>query len=357
MKHILFIICSNGFGHFRRGIRLAHTLLKNEDSIRITFCAVYEPIPKFKDNWELLRKLLLNPHFSYLAIEPNFELKELSQYIGDNHGKWIKQLPTQLLDSVDVVISDNLVPVLNYRYDTILMGSFLWAEIIPQLDSSIDEEKRQQFSEIEIQLLKKYSPPMICLKDMLMPYVRQYTIPVATGWMIEEDLVPIKKKSQRNGILVSGGGTGLLDDLLVTVIKILLEKRSEKIFISSSIAKKFEELPQNVYEFSYEEKAFRNLELMICRPGIGALTDAVTFGLPIVAVGSKSNMEMVFNAEQIPKLGFGINIVGGLANEIVEKTLSFWDNNLLTACREKLFEANRNGLEQAALFIRKRLSQ
>ena len=108
---------------------------------------------------------------------------------------WIKELPKDVVTKVDMVISDNLPGVLELRKDAILMGSFLWSELLMKRANLYP--RILKFVEHEIGLLEKFKPAMICQKEMAMPLVKSLTNTNYTNWMVEGGLYffqIIKKK-------------------------------------------------------------------------------------------------------------------------------------------------------------------
>ena len=81
----------------------------------------------------------------------------------------------------DLVLSDNLVEILSLREDAILMSSFLWHDILSY--AYPDQSEIQSIVENQLNLLDRYRPTMICVKDMVMPEVLRKTNAFTVPWM------------------------------------------------------------------------------------------------------------------------------------------------------------------------------
>ena len=89
---------------------------------------------------------------------------------------------------------------------------------------------------------------------------------------------------------------------------------------------------------------------MIARAGIGAITDAVTYSVPILAVGENENPELVFNAQKVESLGFGINLFDFMT-EAAGWVQQLNNSERFVAMQKKLQDAPRSGLEAVVEFF------
>lgn len=311
---------------------------------------------KFKANWTTFKRVLSSPRFRYITIPPNFQWRWIEEGNFPNLNGWLKQLPEDVLAKADLVISDNLAAILRLRPDALLMGSFLWAEILQHFNHKAKHLQLQLFIEQELELLDRIRPPMLCLADMAMPFITKFTQPIRTGWMLEPDMISYKdNQKQHDGILWSGGGTGLLDQFLANVLQRLRSIKNMPFYISQGLQSVLQPLPANVKSFSFQKEAFEQISLMLCRPGIGSITDAVGYGIPIIAVDNSDNAEMRYNGIRIEELGYGVNSVGKTEENVVEKISQLLNSDQLSTIRANLLNADRSGLAQASAHIQKLL--
>ena len=53
---------------------------------------------------------------------------------------------------------------------------------------------------------------------------------------------------------------------------------------------------------------------MIARPGVGAITEAIKYQIPMLAVDNGDNSEMLFNATRLQQLGYGWDGISRIPN-------------------------------------------
>ena len=78
-------------------------------------------------------------------------------------------------------LSDNLAGFLQMRPDAVLMGSFLWSDVLETAYSQNSNVRR--FAEWERGLLDRFRPSMLCVGQMVMPEAAERTRVVPLPWM------------------------------------------------------------------------------------------------------------------------------------------------------------------------------
>ena len=248
-----------------------------------------------------------------MAKEPNWlKLDKLnfSKYI-----EWASNFKydKNLLDS-DLIVSDNYVAPLINNKKTILMGSFLWLDVINN-----SWEKSNKISDYEKKILKKYYPEMIAVDNMYNETVKNNTRAYPVPWL--ESRKVYEKSVFFNKILMTSGGTEELDDIFIKlVMRLAYDNRRKFFFIDSKLFKKLNDksitLSTNIFEFDFSEEAFKKIDVAICRPGIGILTDCMSYLIPVIAVSSNKNSEIIFNSKKVVSKGVGISVV--LKNKFIQ---------------------------------------
>ena len=348
LKEITFIVCSNGFGHYKRCARVVHKLLDDDKKIHVNFICEIEILEK-QSNWIITKKLINNPRFNFINGESTIKIsmnkktkKQIFQYNG------IEWLDEKLIKESDLVISDNIASVLKIRPDTILMGSFLWSDIILESMGS----KLLELADLELKLIKNENTEMIALRDMAMPNIVNYTSPFLTSWIVEESDYVISNSKIKN-ILVIGGGTGYLDPELISICKQLSLSKKYTIHTSKKISSK---LPESILHkvFMFTNYDFNQIDLIIGRPGIGTLTDCVTYCIPIFGIGEYDNKEIQHNLKKIKSLFFGIDISSKInfVNDLIEKIQ--FDGSYMKF-QKKLEKVEKQGLKEITNFILNKL--
>ena len=140
-----------------------------------------------------------------------------------------------------------------------------------------------------------------------------------------------------NTILISSGATDIMDSKMLKLVDILTKIPDINITLPPRLYSKYQ-LPKKVSLFDFSHQAYRSCKLVICRPGIGTLTDCVSYGIPILAHGENDNLEMIHNSSIVEHLEVGRDIssanpedIAKLLNEILySNTLELWIDNLKT---------------------------
>lgn len=185
---VAFIICSNGLGHYKRCFRLVYDWLLRCPKLRFDI---------YCERWqlELTREWIISKH---LSCEQNINLHfdklqgsikwlpDKSRFSFSEYQAWLDLLKKEEpVKNAELVVSDNLVGVLEIRKDCLLSGSFLWSDLLKQYDHYREIEKIVDF---ETQILTRIKPVMICVKDIVMPAVIDQTNPKLMPWFCERKL-------------------------------------------------------------------------------------------------------------------------------------------------------------------------
>jgi len=252
---------------------------------------------------------------------------------------WTTRLPS--LDSFDIVVSDNLVEILNIRPDAILSGSFLWHDALEQMDS--DQESIQR------QLLKEFHPIMLTSSLFAMPEIHRRTqyLPLPLFGSKNGDI------SNSHDILIASGRSGEADHLARDLIQILLREGLQnyrRAHIEPSL------LPDNPPKWmlpaSFDDQMYQDVTAAIIRPGIGVVSDALLAGCRIFPFHETGNLEMAYNAKRIQDLGLGT--CSESLESLFECCADFATSNNLQSIHRKNLEIHvlDNGEIVGARFLR-----
>lgn len=199
-------------------------------------------------------------------------------------------------------------------------------------------------------MLGAVQPPMICLGAMAMPYIEKYTRPVKTGWVVESvnDNMPVRRKIKN--ILIAGGGTGFADDNLIAAARLISKDTNYHLHVSDKLIPRLDTGDARVEKFDFDGDAFKKIDLMICRPGIGSLTEAVKYHIPVLALNENNNPELDHNAHRIETLGIGKNLNGNIPDtlEIVKRLV---EDGSYSSMQNKLSEEPKTGIADTVRFI------
>lgn len=330
------MVCPNGFGHLKRVLKISSALIKNDIKLNV-LCnkKCIENLSLFADD-----PLLNSSRINFLEI--NFPaygnwVTNSNEYDFYEYKSWIDNLDAEYIQKSDLFVSDNLAGVLARRPDAILEGSFLWNDIMADLRDQPDELKK--IIEFENDLLKKTFPEMICNEDFAMPAIFEQTSYKKFAWtcedlQIDESVIP--KRLNDIKIFLTGGGTGASDNVFENIINELSRFKNIKIYTDNKLFNLYSERYKSITKFEFSDEDFKKLSFVICRPGIGILTDCVKYNLPVVPL-HEENKEMKFNYDKVLKLDLGITY-----NALLD-----FLNNINTDLYKQIFHSlsnrNKNG--------------
>lgn len=348
-KKIAFIVCSNGYGHLKRDIAIILALQKKNPSLHFDiFCQK-----------KLIHFALNEINFKLANINLNYHhdatVNEINWLNGENitilkYNKWLNELKNNpILNNADLILSDNHVLPLRIFTNARLIGSFLWHDV-----NVFSGMEAKQIAEEERDFIKKRKPDMFCVGVMAMSEVLSNTNPIKLPWYcnkLSKNKIQILKKA----ILVTGGGTSLITDLLTKYTLLISAHIPEwDIFVDSKLYNKIGEFrPLNVKQFKFTDKNFLSLSAIVCRPGIGILDDCVKYCIPAVVIGDVYNSEINHNAKRVKELGIGISFEFDTSVEIiVEETVDFINDDLrMNILRSNLQNQLTGGAELCADYI------
>lgn len=302
------MVCPNGFGHLKRVLKISSVLI--EDDIKLNVLCNKKCI----DNLSLFAddSLLNNSKINFLEI--NFPaygnwLANPGKYDFYEYKSWIDNLDSSYIQKSDLLVSDNLAGVLARRPDAILEGSFLWSDVMQDLPGKTDELNK--IIEFENNLLQKATTEMICNEDFVMPAIIDQTNYKKFAWTCEDLKISeniISKRLDEIKILLTGGGTGSSDNDFEKIIGELSGFKNVSIYTDNKLFNIYSEKYNNIIKFGFSDDEFSMLSFVICRPGIGILTDCIKYSLPVVPLVllNEENKEMKFNYNKLLELNLGI---------------------------------------------------
>jgi hypothetical protein len=347
-KAVSFIVCSNGYGHIKRVLLVIDELLKLSDSIKVNLFCKEDQINFSKNecNFQNSEKIKYISNVSINEISWIHKEKiTLSQY-----KKWKVELEENvILINSALIVSDNHVLPLRVFKKSLLMCSFLWHDATLISNAEIEHIKKE-----ELEFLRSAKPEIICVGDMVMDGVVANTKPIKVGWFAKR--VVINNDVLSNQVLVTGGGTELINKTLIAIVKILSEINSEfQYFLDQKLYNICDfKGNKNIHQFSFSEVDFSNLRAIICRPGLGILTDSVKYSVPCLVVNDGYNKEINHNAFKVRLLEIGeyFNSLEIASELIAIEIFKLLINDLkLTEFKQKLMRLQTNGAAAAAQYL------
>ena len=305
MGKVAIFSCDNGLGHLRRCYLLALKFANNDNDVTL-----FAPFIKFQKFQKLFgaHKNIKNTNFS------------AGSHLADSIFKstlmldWIKQLPD--LRQYSLVISDNLPEILKVRPDAVLSGHFFWHDINHSIPS--------YYAECCNELIDKYEPIVVGTDFLSSTAVKNCKNYKPTGIYIygETDF----DQQCKDSILITGGSTSNIQDKLTRIFEdVINDKRfnSYKIYVDQqllenskfiskynlyvdikniqAVSKKY----HNIYMAEYNNFMYRKIDIALCRPGVGTLSDLLQYGCYPICFYELENKEMQNNISSVKKFGLG----------------------------------------------------
>lgn len=342
-----FVVCSNGFGHFKRVLLTCEEVLRIESEAHISiFCSEQQfstyKIRKELDN--LLKSQRVDFNTEFMNSSPLFwppERFKFNQYKDFIQNVW----ENEVLRNSDLVISDNILGVMELSNEVILMGSFLWHDVLAEYSNQFPD--CSLLYNHDIRLLAELRTPMICNKYMVMPVIESNMETVKCSWFCNTKEINKDRNKilEKKNVLLTFGANLLLDIEKEKIFNLINNNNEVNFYIDQKL-NGF--ASANTTKFDFTDEEFDQLNVIICRPGVGILTDAVKNKVPVILL-KESNKEITHNAEKYNNLGCGIVSKG--YEHLIDEINHVTDPQIKSVIFENLNKMELNGHTQAALFL------
>ena len=281
-------VCPNGIGHAVRALRVLRTLVEEHGPAgRIVVTLTRDQLTSLRAD---VRAWLVAHDVAVLhdVVEPGVGLAGAADGYADGRlAAWVPRWEASDAARTDLVVSDNLTGVLAARPDAVLMGSFLWSDVLeavatgPAVDAFVAEERA---------LLAAHRPPMLATADVVHPGVVARTESVLLPWFDDRPAAPRDDAAPTAGgsaVLVLGGRTGAAAGPLGQV--------------AAALAADGREVLTDPAALDGPERG--RIGLLVCRPGLGTVTAGVVGSLPMLLVREPGNPELDHTAAALVALG------------------------------------------------------
>ena len=294
-KKVAVIACSNGLGHIRRLILIIVFMLKNDFKHEIDFYCSKEKLKILKD-WDEA-SILINSSINICDFEYPQQQSIYNERLIDKN--WFDiDLPD--LSSYDLVWTDNISQVLEFRDDAILSGSFFWHEVLEKYE---DNEKISRFVETQRGLVNEANPYMIGNEYFSTSEVKNLKnfIPVGLYKFSSE----IFDKSSNN-ILLSCGLGGEEEELAHDSINNIISENIKppgKLFVEPKILPA--SYPSWIEPADFSMQMFNSCLAVCIRPGLGTVSDSLVSQNKIFCFSKPDSFEMNNNIDVLEEMGMG----------------------------------------------------
>ena len=264
----------------------------------------------------------------------------------------LAQLPE--LKTADFVLSDNLPGILRFRPDACLMGSFLWGDLLAS--KHMNSAEVQKYASYERDVLTRHKPPMVCVDALAMPAVDELCEKIGVGFMCPDAfLADSSDEIRRKQVAVLVGATAALAPELPSLFENLLETVDGPILTSQNLIREQDKhIAKHLRAFGFTSRDYAACSLVVCRPGVGTITECLAQSTPMVTLHESGNEEMEHNSLVLEKLGVGINIGPDLScNRMQNAVVECLERS--AKMRSKAEKLDRKGFSQAVSYFLNRI--
>lgn len=297
---ITHLVNPNGYGHLRRAL-FFWSRVKAEIDLEIWIDHSHVKTLEYFNH--SLEKNIVAKDFSGMITLKSVKAIDFYKKYKEFHESIEKELR---LKTSNIVISDNTL--INFKVfpkaQGYILGSFLWSDLDLPKEIIIEEQKIISTNQIELIGINNF----ISTQNELISKQE-------TGWFID------KKKctctDSKNIILFSGGLGEIPKDAIFNYCRDV-RRLFPKYEIHTS--HKYQEVLSDSKSFSFKTGDWEKVGFCIGRPGIGTISDCITYNIPLIAIGEISNQEIRFNAQKIEELNIGINYLDKSLDENILRT-------------------------------------
>lgn len=260
---------------------------------------------------------VFEPEVRHLPTLPDLDVA------GDRWGAKLRACPD--VRRADVVLSDNLASTLAARPDAVLIGSFLWSDVVPGTG----------FAARERELLAQHRPIVLANRWLATDLVRAEPGTRLTGWTAARGpVLPVEARS----VELNVGTTGVLSrfgaavaDRLDAVGWTVRGTPSVRDAAGSGHIR--------------PRRTDRRPVVAVTRPAMQSVSEYVAAGVPMALIYEPANAEMRLNARQLVAAGLATDL-GGLPVEQVAAALAAVPVETLAVQRARALAMPSTGIDE-----------
>ena len=300
-KKILFFISDSGYGHSRRSSYILDLLQKNSYEV-----IVYA-------NKEKLSYIFKKSHNKNVL----FKIVDF-KYDGNSNTKIEFNKKRSFFESViskhkpNAVISDNFIEVIGLHRFIFILSSFIWQK--ERIGSVANEYNFLKYID---RLIKNNKTYFLTTSYFKPKYYNSIKNVVDVGLFGKTQN---KKNSIERKILISCGGACINFEPFYKIYNLLSNTiiYKDSIIIEKSLKEKFK--ISNVEEFDYSPSSYQMIDVVICRPGVGTLSDALLAGIMPICLVGEENSEIINNSKILSDAGLAIsyNTKENVTNDVLK---------------------------------------
>lgn len=324
-KRILFFISNSGYGHSRRASFVLDLLHKSS-------CEVIAYANKEKLSY--IFKKSHNKNIPFKIVDFKYDGNSDTKIEFDKKRKFFENVISK--HKPDAVISDNFIEVIGLHKFIFILSSFIWQK--ERIGSVANEYNFDKYIDRLIKDNKTYFLPTSYFKPK---YYNSFKNVIDVGIFGK---IHNKNNSIEKKILISCGGACINFEPFYEIYNFLKNTTMYKdlIIVEKSLKDKFK--ISDVEIFDYSPSSYQRIDVVICRPGVGTLSDALLAGImPICLVGEK-NSEIINNSKILSDAELAItynikeNDVNDILNMINDSRNMYKKNEIKHSAEKKVLE-------------------
>lgn len=341
---IALLIANNGLGHARRALSVLKRLLTMVSSLEATVVASEQTLKMLTSPGQ--RNEFFSPPRTSVHVVQGGVTWPVPEDLYKRSLKWIEDVSR--LDQVwnaHLVVSDNYSEVLAIRSDAVLMGSFLWSDVL----APVPFAQAAELAAKERELLAAYRPPMLCVGELATAGVHAYTQAIGLPYMCSQLPADLSARAggRRRGVGLTVGTTAAALNLAEAYIPVLATVYP--VYIDRALARA---LPSDVSALATVTSASRlarQVEVLVCRPGMGTVSDAVAACVPLVVFAERGQAEMTHLVDRLPALGLAVGAgIEPTPDELLDAVRKVRVEPTYSEVTNRLAACQRGGIEAAA---------
>ena len=206
--------------------------------------------------------------------------------------RWLAKLPD--LDGYDIVVSDNLPEILERRPDAVLVGHFLWHLAL--------ENVAPEYASRCQALLGAHRPKMIVTYLVADDRLKEWVEIHAVGLF---GSAQNSSQPKTNALISCGLGVTDFERERDFIARIATQAVPpfDMVYVEPRLLPAT--APDWLMAAKFDDQMYRSLKAVVCRPGVGTLTDGLLSGARIFCFYESGNLEMVNNAQKLVAYGMG----------------------------------------------------
>ncbi|MFC1979173.1 hypothetical protein ACFLVP_04215 [Chloroflexota bacterium] len=340
------IACSNGLGHIKRLIKIVNRLANYIPNAKLAlYCEPWQV--ESLQGWGEYD--LLCSGFSIQVIP--FKIPVRWHANGNHYSEWLtnwhKDISEWNLSQYDYILSDNLVEPLLYNDRAILIGSFLWHDVLATAFS--DNYQVQKYKAWAEEILGSIEPSMIVSRYFAMPATEQQTSTCGVGIVsfCRSNQNERRRVTPKHALMALGSTTGAERHLEPIVAAAhALNKASIKLFLSPQWHDTLSLHCVETELYDFNSNQLDTIDLAIIRAGIGTISDCITAKVPMIYM-EEQNPEIKFNQRRLSEYAIG----APLQSILDEKPSLLNDPQIYCSMIDQMSAFSLQGEVEAASFI------